>query len=298
MAEENKENQRWEEKVVLAEYQLREKIEKRLWERIKLFGTIAALGLTIVGLIGFRSFVDIVAEDVKEEVKAEVFPDIKKARENLEEDFRQLTRRRGELEAHASVAGEELSRLQAGNRKLEEVSGRYETTLEKLQKIADEGERLARQYEELQESVNMELAKLSADIRQETQNLREDVASARSLEKPTIISIGTNRESGTVTIRGANFGDDQGQVHLMMNPRIPHPQISTRPILLSRESITTWTNDEIRLKLAPVVIAEIESARDLVEESQRGRQTRMSRGLLVPLLYEIETATLSRSKKR
>ena len=61
-----------ERRLKLAEYQIRERIEERLWSRIKRWGTIAGLGITIVTVIGVPSLISNIGERAIQEVKKEI----------------------------------------------------------------------------------------------------------------------------------------------------------------------------------------------------------------------------------
>ena len=154
MTEEKQEKQLSEETLALADYQLRERIEKRLWERIRLIGTIVSIGLTLLGVLGFHSFVEIIAEDVREEVEKSALSKVEFLRDELNKDLGDLSRRRAVLEVHASEAQKELKRLQAGNSQLEEVSNQYADTLQQLKDHVQESERLAAQHEKLKNELD------------------------------------------------------------------------------------------------------------------------------------------------
>jgi len=238
----------FEKKLELAEYQIRERIEEKLWNRITRWGTIAGISLTLLTIFGFPALVSSIGNDVIKEVKKEIESETDKLADQLSKDLATLSVTKAVLESEAEKSkmilkesGQYSVQIASLNSKLEALS--IEATLMR---------------ERAEKAINA--AKVASE---DTKNLRATFNDSTA-GNPVILS--WNSDDGgdgstigyqgpkTGYVDGDNFGDMTGRVYVTIaiyddsdyDEGIAYNDMTSSKLLaIENDSISSWSNERV-----------------------------------------------------
>ncbi len=230
-----------EKRLELAEFQIRERIEEKLWARVTRWGAIAGVGFTLITIIGVPSLISGIGSSAIKEIQTEISSETKTLSDRLAEDQAKLTVTMASLESDAARAKKAIDEYEKYTAQLENLNVR----------IAE----LSRQAEEAIGVANF--------ASEDAQNLRTSIADA-SAGEPVILNWSAGGWKPSINfeppedavISGDNFSEASGEVLLLaglfpsklVDRGVSDNEIRAgNPIILESNSIVFWENNKISL---------------------------------------------------
>lgn len=277
----------------LIEYQLWERLERRLWARARLL-----LGVVIIALLAFvllglplirhriedtlfeRSRHEIaeqvaavkadlpqVRQEIRDDtgalreqlIKGQVELDLRlagllKQADEVERAFKQIESGRDKLKGLEDEAAALQNNLLQENKRLEQLRTRQEIEFKQFKK---DGEAMR---QTLPQSIQEEFGRIEGVVERDLDELRQILAD-HAAGNPAMFSTFVDVEQHSGAVLGTNFGDTTGRV--FMRVRI-YPPTGDKPLSESESLLVpaaSWTDDRIDLRLSSTLVERLEGVK-------------------------------------
>lgn len=240
-----------DDRILLDEYRLAEKVEARVLGDMKVYGAILGLALAFIGFLGFQVVVDALTRRLERTAKE----DLEAIRSRTQTALVDLELAVREGQRISAVAAEQVSTLRQRHAELEDLAAKYQDLHSQVQSIGQRVEQAATVAAESQEKV----AGLSVAL------------SNTFAGSPALFMSSFDWERGGA-ISGRNFGNAPGKLHLSFHSRFtPLPGASASgekmgPIEVSGTCIEGWTDTGIIFQVPEPAMDAIRAFRAKQEE--------------------------------
>jgi hypothetical protein len=309
---------RMADRLTLAEYQLGEKVESRVWDSLKRQSRVAVIGFGIIGTVlaffGGSVLLDYVTSRVKEGLQQ----DSRALEQKIREQLADALERTAELKVTSDAATAQLDRLkkaaQESNavgiqlnalRQNDEENSRKVDSLEKavtariaqstrdsanLKELTTKIESIKAQTSDLERKIT-DIRALSANADLRTSNLGDALLKS-GIVGPVIVGGPISFET-SATLTGTNFGNVKGHLYLRVNlslmflPERPQSQpinSASRPIEVEPKSILRWEDGTIQYVISNKVLGALNDAERALRIGNSGGLDR-----LTEIEFQVET---------
>ena len=255
--------------IELLEFQLAEKVERKVLSGLKVLGVVLGVGIAIATFFGASIVLDYISRRVEKQVETRLADDLENYRRRLRQNLVDL-----EISVTEQTKMSERARVQL--RELETRHEELEAVAKKSQDLHDEVENIAQRVQDA--------IRLTAAAQQNTEQLRDAVAESAA-GRPAIFGTGFDWEGGGGR-SGKNFGHTRGTLFVNLGLFMGQDkctQVSSDPLLVTPESITTWTDTSISFQMS-------NEFRKRFEQEQSALQKRSPKGTSWSYEYVVEPA--------
>ena len=258
-------------KLKLVEHQVRDRIEDRVWQRVKNIGWAVGIGVTLLGVVGLPT----AFTQIRDTVSKEIFAEIKEDREALKretEEMRKFVNQQlgsvnvlsGKIEQQSQSTSKEAQNLELKLTEANNLLTELEKSTNELAKLRSKYANLAKETAELAKATEIAMQGAKSAI-EETRKLRKLLADD-SLGKPTIYSVST-RPYSTISVGpkleypsevfGSNFGALIGTIRLYEPSRPGEMVLPGKSIELDPSEIVGWDPKLIKFSLSDATVAKL-----------------------------------------
>lgn len=240
-----------DDRILLDEYRLAEKVEARVLGDMKVYGAILGLALAFIGFLGFQVVVDALTRRLERTAKE----DLEAIRTRTQTALVDLELAVREGQRISAVAAEQVSTLRQRHAELEDLAAKYQDLHSQIQSIGQRVEQAATAAAESQERV--------ADL---------SVALSNTFAGSPALFMSSFDWERSGAIGGGNFGNAPGKLHLSFHSRfVPLPGAPAsgermESIEISGACIEEWTDTKIRFQLPQPAMDAIRAFRAKQEE--------------------------------
>lgn len=236
-----------EESLQLTEYQLTERVERRIFDSLKSYGTILGIVIAFVGFLGIQVLIDVLTRRIEGNAKKEV----DSVREKMQAVMLDLELALRECRRTSALAEKEVETIRRQHAELEDLSDRYLQLHAKVQEVSAKSESastIAAASQEKTDSLNVALNNTFAG-------------------DPAVFTASFDwKKRGR--IGGINFGETPGKVVLLFNSRLltrggAQPLVEEMaPIEVNGPDIIEWSDTGISFQVPDEAMAEVTSFKD------------------------------------
>lgn len=246
------------ERLLLAEYQLAERVQRRVLDELKVYGAILGVALAIVGFFGFSLILDFISRRVETKLRGEIERDVGVVRNRVQATLADLQVALVEQTKVSERAQGQLSDLQARHAELQDLGGRYET--------------LHREVAATSARVEAAVA-ATVETERTTRDLQNAVADSFA-GRPAIFDRRFDWSPTGGQFEGSNLGGQKGTLQirifaqLMKRPGLVRDAVTYELPLLDvpPDYIDLWTDTKVVFRLPGEHLTHIEEFRREAED--------------------------------
>lgn len=255
------------QKLKLAEYEIRERIEERVWQRVTRIGWAVGLALTLLGFVGFGAVKKQIGDTVSTDIRNELREDSKVLRETLADELAEMRVLSKEVKRQSESAAVSVTKLATDVEKARRQLVEMDQNTEQLSALKKKFAELAKETDTL--SKGLEQAVLISNSASLAASKASDFVFATVTGDPAVFTVEKLKFGETtfnlgiaypVRVSGVNFGGKPGEVRLHVGVT-PLGQmagdISPESIALNATEISEWSDTEIKLSLNPSTLQEL-----------------------------------------
>lgn len=249
----------------LEEFRLTEKIQSRLFSRLKVIGFAFLGGLSLLGLVGGSLIVKQISNNVSEEIRDDLDSEAQEFKERLKSNLIDLQLSATEISKLSTAAKDQLAEVQTRLDDLKSLEAQYSSLHGEVSRLRDEISRTAATVVAAEQS---------------TLALREAVTKTAQ-GKPAIFGVSFSWLNRNIesSISGSNLGNKPGSVSLQLLNKVSgdteiasgdQKLLAGKKLEIDLESIVTWQDSKIILGFSSAMQEKLKIA---VAENGAARET-------------------------